>query len=102
MLNDNPWSDSGFRLQVVCLVIAPSFIAASIYLTVRHLILYYGPEYSRLKPRLYTWVFIGLRKRRHARASGYQVFLNGSHHFRSHRNPLIRIHWDYQAFLMML
>ena len=59
MLNDNPWSDSGFRLQVVCLVIAPSFIAASIYLTVRHLIIYYGPEYSRLKPRLYTWVFIG-------------------------------------------
>ena len=39
MLNDNPWSDSGFRLQVVCLVIAPSFIAASIYLTVRHLII---------------------------------------------------------------
>jgi hypothetical protein len=59
MLHDNPWSDQGFRLQVCCLVIAPSFIAASIYLTVRHLMIYYGPEYSRLKPRLYTWIFIG-------------------------------------------
>jgi hypothetical protein len=59
MLHNNPWSDDGFRVQVVCIIIAPSFLAAAIYLTVRHLIVYYGPEYSKLKPVLYTWVFIG-------------------------------------------
>lgn len=55
----NPWSDWGFRIQVICLIIGPSFLAAGIYLTLKHLILYFGPEYSRLKPRLYTWLFVG-------------------------------------------
>jgi hypothetical protein len=59
IMNDNPWSDNGFRVQVVCLVIAPSFIAAGIYLTVKHLIIHFGPEHSKLKPKLYTWIFIG-------------------------------------------
>lgn len=59
IMSDNPWDEAGFRLQVICLVLAPSFIAASIYLTVRHLIVYFGAEHSRLKPRLYTWIFIG-------------------------------------------
>lgn len=59
MMNDNPWSDSGFRLQIVCLVLGPSLIAASIYLTLKHFVLYCGPQHSLLKPRLYPWVFIG-------------------------------------------
>jgi len=40
-------------------VLAPSFLAAGIYVTLKHLVLYCGPEVSRLKPRLYPWVFIG-------------------------------------------
>ena len=47
------------KLQICCLVLAPSFIAGAIYLTVKHLVLYCGPQYSRLKPRLYPWVFVG-------------------------------------------
>lgn len=58
MMNDNPWNDSGFRTQIVCLIIAPSFLAAGFYLTLKHLVIYIGPEYSRLSPKLYTWVFI--------------------------------------------
>lgn len=59
LMNDNPWSDSGFRLQIVCLVLGPSLVAAAIYLTLKHFVLYCGPQYSPLKPRLYPWVFIG-------------------------------------------
>ena len=59
LMNKNPWSDSGFKVQIVCLILSPSFVAAGIYLTFKHLTLHYGPELSRLKPFLYTWLFIG-------------------------------------------
>ncbi|KAF3801371.1 Protoporphyrin uptake protein 1 [Colletotrichum gloeosporioides] len=58
MMSKNPWSGVGFRLQVICLILAPSFLAAGIYLTLKHLVLYIGPENSRLAPKWYTWIFI--------------------------------------------
>jgi hypothetical protein len=57
-MHNNPWSDTGFRIQIVCLILSPSFLAAGIYLTLKHIVLALGPESSRLKPRLYTWIFI--------------------------------------------
>ncbi|KAI4211037.1 MAG: hypothetical protein LQ351_006157 [Letrouitia transgressa] len=36
-----------------------AFFAAGIYLTLKHLILTFGEEYSRLRARWYTWIFIG-------------------------------------------
>ena len=59
MMHKNPWDDAGFKTQICCLVLAPSFLAAGIYLTLKHVVLYCGPEHSRLKPRLYPWLFIG-------------------------------------------
>lgn len=59
LMHNNPWDSGAFKLQIVALVLAPSFIAAGIYLTLKHIVLNLGPEYSRLKPRLFTWVFIG-------------------------------------------
>ncbi|KAI9150563.1 Efflux pump himE [Paramyrothecium foliicola] len=59
MMHDNPWSQPGMRMQIVCLIIGPSFTAAGIYLTMKHAIIHYGAEASRLKPKLYTWIFIG-------------------------------------------
>jgi hypothetical protein len=59
MMTSNPWSHSGFQLQIVCIVLGPSFIAASIYLTLKHLVLYFGPQHSLLKAKLYPIVFIG-------------------------------------------
>ena len=46
-------------MQICCLVLAPSLIVASIYLDLKHIILYMGPKNSVLKPRLYPWVFVG-------------------------------------------
>ncbi|CAG8928153.1 unnamed protein product [Penicillium salamii] len=59
LMNDNPWSGPAFKLQIVCLVLAPTFVAAGVYLTLKHIILCLGPEHSALKPRLFTWIFIG-------------------------------------------
>lgn len=59
IMNSNPWSSSGFRLQIVALILGPSLVAAAIYLTLKHFIQYCGPQYSPLKPRLYPWIFIG-------------------------------------------
>ncbi|PWY64433.1 RTA1 like protein [Aspergillus eucalypticola CBS 122712] len=43
LMNHNPWDQGAFKLQIVCLVLAPTFIAAGIYLTLKH---------------LFTWIFI--------------------------------------------
>ncbi|KAL8721581.1 MAG: hypothetical protein Q9181_007679, partial [Wetmoreana brouardii] len=59
IMNNNPWSDVGFEMQICCLIIAPAFFAAAIYLTLKHLVLTFGQEYSRLRAEWYTWIFIG-------------------------------------------
>ncbi|KAL8723978.1 MAG: hypothetical protein Q9166_008199 [cf. Caloplaca sp. 2 TL-2023] len=59
LLNKNPWDEIGFQMQICCLIIAPSFFAAAVYLTLKHVVLTFGPEHSRLVPKWYTWIFIG-------------------------------------------
>lgn len=59
VMRNNPWAQPGFETQICCLVLAPSFLAAGIYLTLKHMVLYCGPEYSRLKAKWYPWIFIG-------------------------------------------
>lgn len=58
MMHYNAWSQTGFKIQICCLILSPSFMAAGIYLTLKHLVIYFGPETSRLRPALYTWIFI--------------------------------------------
>lgn len=58
LMHNNPWNDMGFNIQVVLLVFAPSFLAAGIYLTLKHVVLQFGSEWSRLRPSWYTYVFI--------------------------------------------
>ena len=58
ILHNNPWSQTGFDIQICCLIISPAFIAAGVYLTLKHFTLAINPSLSLLKPRLYTWIFI--------------------------------------------
>lgn len=58
MMNSNPWSKTGFKIQICCLILSPSFLAAGIYLTIKHLVIYFGPEMSRIRPKMYTRIFI--------------------------------------------
>jgi len=58
MLHDNPYSYQGFQVQICCLILGPAFNSAAIYLTLKHIALAFGPEYSVVKPRFYTYIFI--------------------------------------------
>lgn len=59
IMHSNPWDEAGLDIQIVCLVIAPSFLAAGIYLTLKHVVLSRGEQYSRLRPKTYPRFFIG-------------------------------------------
>jgi hypothetical protein len=59
MMWDNPFSEAGFQMQICCLIIAPAFISAAIYLTLKHIVYSFGESWSRLRPTWYTWIFIG-------------------------------------------
>jgi hypothetical protein len=58
LLHSNPFNSTGFEIQICCLIIAPAFNSAAIYLTLKHLVKCFGRETSRLRPKYYTWVFI--------------------------------------------
>ena len=58
MLHNNPFDNTGFNIQITCLIIAPAFITAGVYLTLKYLVLTVGRDYSRLRPKFYTWIFI--------------------------------------------
>ncbi|KAL2208323.1 RTA1-domain-containing protein [Sarocladium strictum] len=56
---NNPWNDDASIGQNIALVLGPTFVAAAISLTFKHLVIWHGPEFSLMKPRLYPVVFVG-------------------------------------------
>lgn len=58
MLHQNPYGSTAFSMQISCLIFAPSFIAAGIYITLKDIVNRFGAETSVLKPAYYTWIFI--------------------------------------------
>ena len=57
LLHFNAFSNAGFETQIVCLIIAPAFLSAGIYLTLKHFVLCFGEEYSRFPARFCTYIF---------------------------------------------
>lgn len=57
IMRSNPFGD-GFIVQICCLIIAPAFNSAAIYLTLKHITLCFGAESSLIKPKNYTYIFI--------------------------------------------
>ncbi|KAI9851638.1 MAG: hypothetical protein M1824_002590 [Vezdaea acicularis] len=58
MLHYDPFTDPGFKLQIVCLTLSPAFLAAGIYFTLKYLILIFGESFSLIRAKYYTWIFI--------------------------------------------
>lgn len=54
----NESSESAYIMQLVCVTIAPCFLMAGMYYILAQLVLIYGDEFSYLKPKLYSIVFI--------------------------------------------
>ncbi|KAK6207720.1 RTA1 like protein [Colletotrichum tabaci] len=58
-LAENPWDLDAFTQQYLTLLLAPTLIAAAISVTFKHLVIWYGAQWSVLRPSLYPWVFVG-------------------------------------------
>ncbi|GIZ47689.1 hypothetical protein CKM354_001077400 [Cercospora kikuchii] len=60
LLHDNPFNVPGLYLSICCLDFAPSFLAAAVHATLKHITLTFGATTSILPPPMYTWIFIAL------------------------------------------
>ncbi|KAJ9603147.1 hypothetical protein H2200_012442 [Cladophialophora chaetospira] len=58
LLYQNPFDFNGFMLQITCITFAPVFYCAAIYVTLTKIVNFLGPQYSRLPPNAYYWIFI--------------------------------------------
>ncbi|KAH6865444.1 RTA1 like protein-domain-containing protein [Alternaria rosae] len=58
LLYNNPFDETGFQMQICCLIISPAFVSAGIYLTLKHIVINFGESWSRLPPVWYTRIFI--------------------------------------------
>lgn len=59
IMHNNPYDNTGFTIQIVMLIFSPAFLAAGIYLTLKHVVISFGEQWSRLRPNWYTYIFIG-------------------------------------------
>ncbi|KAK4098292.1 RTA-like protein [Parathielavia hyrcaniae] len=59
-LTDNPWNKHAFETQIVAIILAPTLVCISIYLTLKHVCLALGPALSRVRPHLYPFIFVPL------------------------------------------
>ncbi|KAL8346910.1 hypothetical protein RB601_003444 [Gaeumannomyces tritici] len=57
-LADNPWNKHAFETQICAIVLGPTLICISIYLTLKHVTLALGPSLSRVPPRVYPLIFV--------------------------------------------
>ncbi|KAH7317599.1 RTA1 like protein-domain-containing protein [Rhexocercosporidium sp. MPI-PUGE-AT-0058] len=60
-LHKNPWNGAALPIQLVLLMVSPSFLAAALYTTLRTLralVQHFGPEHTRLPERFWTWPFV--------------------------------------------
>lgn len=58
MMHYNVWDDSGFQIQITCIILGPSILAAGVYLTLKHIVLKVDQRFSPIKANWYTWIFI--------------------------------------------
>ncbi|KAM0722244.1 hypothetical protein Q7P37_001685 [Cladosporium fusiforme] len=58
IMHDNPWSFTGFMMQIVCIAFAPVYMTAAIYITLYKSVMRLSPASALFKPALYYQIFI--------------------------------------------
>jgi hypothetical protein len=58
LLHNDPFSKWGFKINVILLTIAPAFLSAGLYIMLKRLVLLFGPQYSRISPNAYAYIFV--------------------------------------------
>lgn len=59
-LHKNPFNEKCFLVYLICTTIAPVFTAAAVYPTLARIVVVYGEDISRIRPRTYTLLFSGM------------------------------------------
>lgn len=59
IMSYNPWSFEAFLAQNMALVLGPTFTAAATSVTFKFLVLWYGAEWSLVRPGLLPYIFVG-------------------------------------------
>ncbi|EGX50001.1 hypothetical protein TWF173_007649 [Orbilia oligospora] len=54
----NGLGGQSFIIQICCLTVAPACYAAGIYLCLARIVIAFGEDISRIKPRWYTYIFV--------------------------------------------
>lgn len=57
-LGDNPWNKHAFETQIVAIILGPTLICISVYLTLKHVCLALNPALSRVRPTMYPYIFV--------------------------------------------
>ncbi|CAO1620471.1 unnamed protein product [Sympodiomycopsis kandeliae] len=60
LMRSNVFDNNYFLLQLVAIIIAPSFLVGALDLVPKHLAQTFGPEVSPLRPALYVWIFVSI------------------------------------------
>lgn len=58
LLHKNPFNEGAFELQICAIILAPTFICVSIYLTLKHAAIALSPATSRIRPVWYPRIFL--------------------------------------------
>ncbi|KAJ8507184.1 hypothetical protein ONZ45_g10430 [Pleurotus djamor] len=53
------YESTPFQIQILATIIAPTPLVAANFMILGRIILRLGPSYSRLRPKWYTWTFLG-------------------------------------------
>ena len=57
-LHANPWNQNAFETQICAIILAPTLICISIYLTLKHVCLALNPALARVRPNLFPFIFV--------------------------------------------
>lgn len=60
LMVENPWRINAFIAQYLTLLLGPTLIAAAVSITFKHIVLWYGAEWSVIRPKLLPYVFVGM------------------------------------------
>ncbi|KAJ5263775.1 RTA1 domain protein [Penicillium angulare] len=58
LLHNNPFDFNNFLLYLICLTLGPAFFSAAIYICLGKIVIIYGENISRFRPRTYTTIFV--------------------------------------------
>jgi hypothetical protein len=58
LLHSDPFSKKYFLTYLICLTLGPTFLSAAVYLCLARIVVVYGEEISRIRPRSYMLIFV--------------------------------------------